>query len=293
MVVPAFAAFVDKTYARNTGRQVKWWVGNFEVWRGTRGFDDALVRDYLALKQSQGMGAHSAHTGAYYIRIYLNWLRDHAGISVPSQKEVLYGRAEEPTRFTPSDDQVLACMQIAQQAVPQPHATVIAMLPLFGLRDAEMTCMRFDDWKVLPTGNVIFTARKTKNGQDREVPMLQTGGDNGFQALGRAILRRYLTEIRPSHVAGSPWLFPSFRFQDKHLARETIEIYIRAIRGRLQMPDLTAHAFRRFYVTYLMDRGVQAVTVAKMIGHSNMDTFSVYYRPSGAQLARAMAGGQV
>lgn len=285
--VQRYDAYLTGIVAERTKFECLRWAERFEAWRLDRPYDDRVIRDYVRHLIAKQVLPSSIRTIKGYLFRYLRFLREEAGVPLPQQMRVDIPRDYEPLRWTPTEEVVCEFMRQAA-GKKQPFATLLCLFPVTGFRDSEMCALRFADWRVTKTGAVIFVVRAPKNRRDREVPMLWTGSGSEVEVLGRRALHRYLTEIRPASEVDSEWLFPSPRGADRHITRIAVERSIREVREAIGAPKLTAHSMRRFFTTYLLDKGVQAATVAKMIGHSNMMTFHKYYKPSADQLARAM-----
>jgi len=215
----------------------------------------------------------SAITVTVWARRYLNFLRV-AGIEVADQLPSQFPKDRNRTiRFVPTDADVghwIACCA----EVPDPYRAIAALLPATGFRDAEITALKADAYRVID-GRVILTAVVTKNAEPREVPLLKAGV---------AEFKRYIFEYRQS--IESPWLFPLPRNPSRHVSRKMVETYVRLIRRNVNLPKATCHAFRRYFATRLVNSGVDHAVVAAIIGHSNLETLMKYYGPTGQALAK-------
>lgn len=263
------------------------WVGELEYWMGQNGRgledDERVFRDYFDhLQNKRELATASLKSAKLWCNKYVQWMREEKSIKIIEQLSIKLPKLKQVIRFTPSLEQVRAiqeyCMTSGDVRIPQ--GAVVSLLPATGMRDGEMCTLLANDWRNNTSdGRVIFVVRNPKNGQDREVPMLN---------IGKPIFHKYLVEQRPQ-LPNNKYLFPSPRRATEPVTTQAVESMFRALRETLKIPRLTAHSMRRFFVTHLMDKAIDGAVVAKIIGHTNLSNFFKYYGPSGASLARKMS----
>ena len=120
-----------------------------------------------------------------------------------------------------------------------------------------------------------------KGDKERFVPLL----DEGTQ-----ILQQYLTGWRRPRKGNN--LFPAMSSGEggmKSITAHTIWTAFSQIRDRIDIPTATPHTLRRTYATTLWRRGVADTTIAKILGHSNLQTlYKHYLNMNAADLSAAV-----
>lgn len=237
-----------------------------------------LLREFAHHQLAQGYKVGSVQVACSWCKRYLRWLAEK-GFVLPAQWSLDLPRQHVELQYVPEEADVERFL-LAAKKLRDPVRTLVCLLPLTGLRESEARSLLLADWRNnTPDGRVLFLVRNPKNGRDREVPMLRAGN---------ALLASYLEARRKLKSAESPLLFPGPKGNEFHST--AVESAVRDLRQQLNLPKLTCHSLRRFYATYCVDvLGLDTGVVAKLIGHSNMGTFSRYYQPSGSALARHMS----
>lgn len=273
----AYAKHTKTTCAPNSVDDACGNAERFVAWLESSGhpIDKRVLGDYALYRIEHGAASRSVATFLSWVRHYVAFCEAN-DFTFPKQLRVKLPRPNVKIRYTPTDALVENFLR-ESESLSQPYGTVLALLPLTGARDSEMSAHPLDDVEMID-GRVIFHFKNPKNGHDRQVPLLKRGN---------ALFGSYMTNIRPELVGRkrSPWLFPRVRNVHEHLTHTDNERYWREVREKLGFPaECTAHAFRRYYVRLLMRNGVPAAQVAKLIGHRNLQTFDLYYNPTAEEL---------
>lgn len=279
-MVEAFHAHVALVRSRSTADAYRLWVRRFDKWldetERDAQTDPNLIRDFVAGLLRNGNKVTTANVARVAVTTLLDWLRDHQGIAIAAQRPAEMPKASEPLTYVPTEADVAAFLAVAVKW-RMPFGAIGALLPYCGLRISEMCAMRLSDAKWTGTRHLL-TVRAPKNKQDREVPVV---GD------GNTILAEYLSDERPGLPGDdTDWLFPTKGEQP--VQRKEAERQLRLMRDKASLPLLTHHSLRRFWATMMIGSGVEGATVAKMLGHKSMAVLGKYYRPSAAQLDRAL-----
>ena len=276
----ASAAQTADSYAR--------WATKAERWSdstGARVTSNRLVYDFAAHLASSPDGDGKRHApstirvGCAALRRYLDWLALR-GYPVAQQVRAEIQHAQVEVQFTPDDAGVGLFLTAVDAELREPYAVLAHVLAGTGMRVGEAVTILGAD--VAPSrddgltrGWLIFTLRQTKNHQSRQVPLLPE-----YEVR----LRRYVSRTRPDLLGDEPhdYLFP-VRRKAKPVSRTEVARKLSQVGQRIGIP-ITPHALRRFYVTSLMRRGVEAATIMKVIGHTDADTFGRYYKPTAEDL---------
>lgn len=154
---------------------------------------------------------------------------------------------------------------------------LIYLLLNTGLRLGEAHALDVDDVQVTArTGRVVV--RAGKGDRPRSVPLSAKVRPTAAE----------LVRARRTMPFDVPAAFVNYTTRNR-LAVSSIDRVIRLVgeKAGLDQP-LSAHTFRHTFGTRLVRAGVDIVTVAEVMGHSNLETTRQYTRPSEADVAAAM-----
>lgn len=136
---------------------------------------------------------------------------------------------------------------------------MIDMLASTGMRVGEMVLLNRED--------INFTERKCvvfgKGDKERIVY---------FDARTKIHLRNYLESRTDSNAA----LFVSLKSPYNRLEISGIEVRLRELGLRLNIPKVHPHKFRRTLATMAIDKGMPIEQLQKLLGHSRIDTTLQY-----------------
>lgn len=286
--VQRFYEYLRTLKARNTAESYVRYALLFHQWADREGHTLAsktLVHDFLTHLAGSGVGRGTLDVAQAAARRYLDFLaRQGMTTAVQVRAELPRARPEE-VKFTPTEGQLAAYMQAADQSLREPYAILIKVLAASGLRVSEACNLRDSEARVQKDGWargwVILTARLTKNGLPREVPLLP---------WCKAALMEFVQGPRNvlTNHQSSEWLFPSFHTRGKTpVTRQELARRMRIIANATGIP-VTPHALRRYYVTSMMRRRVPEQMIMKVIGHTDAATFHRYYAPTAEDLVMGL-----
>lgn len=95
-----------------------------------------------------------------------------------------------------------------------------------------------------------------------------------LNAKAQFVLRRYLESRKDNNVA----MFVSLKKPFERLTKSGIEVRIREIGEKAQVPKCYPHRFRRTTATYALNRGMPIEQVSQMLGHEDIETTTIYAR---------------
>jgi len=151
---------------------------------------------------------------------------------------------------------------------------IILVLLNTGLRVQECSALDVADVEMSERKGKLVV-RSGKGGKRREVPL---------NVEARRSLRVYLDGREEEDQAA---LFVSQ--QRSRLGSRGIQDVV-AKYGRLAGLDVTPHALRHTFCTNLLRAGTDIVTVAKLAGHADISTTSIYTQPAEKDLQKAVEG---
>jgi site-specific recombinase XerD len=175
--------------------------------------------------------------------------------------------------------QVEAIQQATQEAIQQARAkqlepslkialrqsAIVVILLNTGLRVSELCDLKLGDVQ-----NGILTVKWGKGGKRREVPM---------NDQARAALKAWL-DVRRSK---SEYLFET----TKRMGRQLVQWHMAELGKRLGF-RLTPHLLRHTFGKRLADKGIPLDRIAKLMGHSDINTTAIYTMPSMEDLRQAV-----
>lgn len=234
-----------------------------------------LIQDFIVWLSEQNLSPASIHLIYEGVKAYTNWCRDHGELTCSSfsRPKIPRGERKEPFILKPNELNLYFREVIK---LPEPSKTALLMLPYCGLRVNELCRLKLTDisYEYDKKGNkwIIFSVHG-KGKKIRECPL---------HLDANQILKKYLSGWRTQQlkVQKTAWLFPSKRGVRNytHLSARTLQLNLRNVRDRANLPkQLTPHALRRTCFTYLYRKGVDITTIARIAGHSSVDTTMKHY----------------
>jgi integrase len=141
---------------------------------------------------------------------------------------------------------------------------MVAVLCGCGLRRAELRGLDTDD---LDLRSGAICVRTGKGGRPRELTL---------PAPLRSQLQAWLASRGTSAGPLFTPLGPTARVLDRRMSPAGIVKAINRLATRQRVATFGPHSLRRFYATELVNRGVDLLTVQRLMGHSNLETLRVY-----------------
>jgi site-specific recombinase XerD len=136
---------------------------------------------------------------------------------------------------------------------------MIDLLTSTGMRVGELTKLNKDDIDFINRECIVFGKG------DKERPVY-------FDARAKLHLQNYLN----SRTDDNPALFVSLIGSHKRLQISGIEIRLRKLGKRLNIPKVHPHKFRRTLATRAIDKGMPIEQVQQLLGHQKIDTTLQY-----------------
>jgi len=216
-----------------------------------------LIEAYLAMKM--GSGSTPASICAR-IAAYDNFFRflTRRGILLSNPAEQLSRpRIPRARRESPEDSTVRALLALPIESARD--NAVLRLLVGCGIRVGELISLQPRSISIpRSTVSVIGKGRKP-----RTVPM---------PAETATAILLHLATIDQT----STWLFPG-RHHAKHITDKTIGRILQALCQRAEVPVITAHQLRHYYVSALLAGGVPLATASQLAGHAGPDVTARVY----------------
>jgi site-specific recombinase XerD len=266
---------------------VRWWKGSLNTFLRHCGEDEPRqlsdltpegLRSYLYGKKLSGWTAHTFSSQYRALKAFLSWCvrRGHiesnplTGLERPRLEKKL------PKRITREEAE-----RVLEHAFHSPsyeyrflryrNRAVFAVMLYAGLRASEVLGLGLADVEI---ANRTIFVRCGKGAKDRLVPM-------------SAALASYLAEYakdRQRLGKASTSFFTSLR-GDKPFSYRGLTRVVNRIRRETGI-DFSSHRLRHTFATLMLEGGCDLFSLQKMLGHSDIQTTTIYLSAS-AQLLRA------
>lgn len=149
-------------------------------------------------------------------------------------------------------------------------AAVLLMLHA-GLRVSELLALRGVDIQLGPRSGRVHV-RNGKGGKYRVVPL-------------NVDVRQAVADWLEMRGQDNGYLF---EFEGKPLHVRTVQAKLKLLAKQIGMKHLTPHQLRHTFGKNLVDAGVSLDRVARLMGHTSVDTTAIYTMPSEQDLQRAV-----
>ena len=173
-------------------------------------------------------------------------------------------------------DEVAALLDVAEpSAWDTRDIAMVAVLCGCGLRRAELGGLDLEHVD-LATGAI--SVRHAKGGRPRDLVL---------PARLQGLLRSWLALRGDAPGALFCPLGATGRVLDRRISAAGIVWALNRLASRQGVPTFGPHSLRRFYATELVERGVDLLTVQRLMGHANLSTLRVYLLRVNAAPAQA------
>ncbi len=187
---------------------------------------------------------------------FFAWLEDEDYIIKSPVRRIHKVKTCKTVKETYSDE-ALEIMR-DQSECPRDLA-LIDILASTGMRVGELVRLNRDDIDFLNRECIVFG----KGNKQRKVY---------FDARTKIHLQRYLD----SRTDQNPALFVALNKPYERLQISGVEIRLRRLGQKLNLPRVHPHKFRRTLATMAIDKGMPIEQVQQLLGHQNIDTTMLY-----------------
>lgn len=208
---------------------------------------------------------------------YLKWCRDQ-GADLPHLAKPSPPRSTLRVKEVLKREDILTFFQVCNEQLKEPIRTAVMLMPCSGLRATEMATLELDAIQKVDirlqdgTSKTCLALRVIGKGRkERYVPLLDEG---------QQLLTQYITGWRRGK--GGSWLFPKNKQSPKPLMYYSVWDGVRKVRHAMNA-KITPHTLRRTYATTMWRRKVADTTIAKILGHENLQTLYKHYLNMSAE----------
>lgn len=190
------------------------------------------------------------------ISSFFSWLEEEDCILKSPMRRVHKIKTKVEVKETISDENIEkmrdACTELRDKAI-------IDLLYSTGMRVGELVNLNIQDLDLEQRECIVYG----KGDKERRVY---------FDARAKLHLQEYIK----SRSDGEEALFVSLAAPHKRLKISGVEIRLRNLGRRLNLPRIHPHKFRRTMATRAIDKGMPIEQVQKILGHSQIDTTMRY-----------------
>ena len=211
------------------------------------------IRSYLAYYQEQKQSSKVTIDNMRRIfSSFFSWLEDEDYIVKSPVRRIHKVRTDSLVKEVINDE----CMELLRDNCTEIRdLAMIDLLASTGMRVGELVQMNIDD--------VDFQERQCKvfgkGNKEREVY---------FNARAKIHLQQYISQREDDN----PALFVSFSAPHKRLSISGVEVRLRTLGRRINLPKIHPHKFRRTLATMAIDKGMPIEQVQRLLGHVKIDT---------------------
>jgi site-specific recombinase XerD len=208
------------------------------------------------------------------ISAFCEWAKEQSLIEANPTEGIRNVKAVEMVPRWLTRKEQYALLRAVQKEGNRRDEAVIMLLLNTGLRVSEASGLRLSDIEISQRKGQV-TVRDGKGGKHRVVPL---------NADVRKALAEYL-DARPE--ARHDYLLVGK--QRGQLKPWGIQYVTSKYAYLAKLDSVTPHTLRHTFGKNLVDAGVSLDKVATLLGHKNLNTTRIYTRPSGTDLAQAVA----
>ena len=215
------------------------------------------------------------------ISSFCQWAQHHDLIP-NNPAEGIRSVAEEPLapRALERKEQ-LALLRAVRRSENLRDLAIITMLLHTGMRVGELCNLRVSDIRITTHSNMV-TVREGKGTKRRNIPL-----NSAVIAVLKDYLKSFDSNGEVTLIAGSSPERDRFLFYGQKrmpLTDRGVRYIIKKYAYQSKIDNLSPHVFRHTCAKNLIDAGQSIDRVAKILGHSNVNTTSIYTIPTERDL---------
>lgn len=216
------------------------------------------IIDYLDSQNSKGMSVSTINRRLASIKSFYKYLLSEEIINFSPAETIESGKVDQSIPSTVSMYQFNEIIKIVDNLRDR---IIMELFLASGIRRNELAELQRN--RVDLHEGVIHVQGKGK--KDRIVPLYDD-------------IVKKLSLWLDQH--NSPWVFPSPVKKGTHLSTRQINDIVKKWSKRAGYENITPHAFRHSFGTYLYENGADIKAIQEMMGHESVDTTNIYTKTS-------------
>ena len=214
------------------------------------------IRFYLASQKENGVSNRTLENYRSYIASFYQWLTREDLIPKNPCDKIQPIKYKDEVKHPFSDTELDALRGACED---ERKRAMVELLISSGIRVEEFSNINIFD---VDLNKLSVHVREGKGSKERVTYITEVCARH---------LRRYLATRTDSH----PALFVSLKKRDR-LTTSGVRNILKGIGKKAGVDNVHPHRFRRTFATNLAKRGMDIQTIAKLMGHSNIQTTMVY-----------------
>ena len=247
------------------------------------------VREYRQhLQMVERLKATTINRRLAALSAYMDWAVQTGQIDKNPRGKIKSVRLEEASAQALDRHQQYALqraiekdLQYAAKAYPrrkvsrQRDASLVIFLLNTGLRLSELLAMQFSDLELTDRKGLVIV-RKGKGNRERTVPL---------NADARRAMQDWLA-VRPER--DTPFIWMAVEDDSESLTPRSVQRIFSRYGQEAGIPGFHPHIARHTFAKNLVDRGVGLEKVARLLGHTSLNTTRIYVAPNERDLELAV-----
>lgn len=230
---------------------VKHFLGTISV--PIRKISTDMIRQYLVDYQSRNnCGKITVDNVRRNMSSFFSWLEEEDYILKSPMRRIHKIKTKVEVKETISDENI---EKMRDSCTELRDVAIIDLLYSTGMRVGELVNLNIQDINLEQRECVVYG----KGDKERRVY---------FDARAKLHLREYISSRKDKEDA----LFVSLSSPHNRLRISGVEIRLRTLGRKLNLPRIHPHKFRRTMATRAIDKGMPIEQVQKILGHSQIDT---------------------
>lgn len=215
------------------------------------------VRDYLSNYQSNRNSSKVTIDNMRRIfSSFFSWLEDEEVVVKSPVKRIHKVKTDVLVKDVLSDEQL---EMLRDSCMCDRDLAIIDLLASTGIR----------------VGELVKLNRADVDFHERQCVVLGKGNKERFVYFN-ARTKLHLQQYLKSRKDGNPALFVSLSFPYNRLTISGVEVRLRKLGSRLDIPKVHPHKFRRTLATMAINKGMPIEQVQRLLGHVRIDTTLQY-----------------
>ena len=221
------------------------------------------LRYYLALETDRGLSKQTVENQRANLSAFFSWLTNEDIITKNPFRQISTIKCDKKVRKIFSDVELDALRSACQKSKER---AIFEVLLSTGIRVDELASMEVCD---IDRNTLSVHVKHGKGSKER------------ITYISEVAMKHLMTYLNGRKEAGSSLLYNKFH---KPLSTDGIRHILNAVADRAGVECVHPHRFRRTFATIMYKRGMPIQEIQALLGHSNINTTTLYIQMDDAQL---------